>query len=404
MRTPYLLFFLLCCSLLACSKHDNPPAPPPVGTMHISLSNGVIDDLTEVIVSEAGGKILLDTLSPFAGTLVADLRTNEKLVNITMIAHDTIGKKYGIVTEMSVNPAQWASLYGGLNYYAPIDDIPYTFQTLHYENIPALPIFDQVWAVSGIGGSGGSINMGQSTVPYNNYGINRYVYTLLPHSGLYNFHLLTQLDDVINLSHLDTAVRLNLQLPSEYKIITANVVGIMDTTDYNKSLLLWYKNLWTDVPDIEYPSKLVQRYESEVLVQGNDKNTAISFSYADSVPSHPLLPASSSLTVTSSQNNHLTFSFSGVHPSSCNSSLLSGQINWNINSSPDSTSLQPVKFLTSLNAKMLKGVDLSTLAVKGIRYEIVDGMDYANFKELEHTPGLQRSKRVRSAMVYTKNL
>jgi hypothetical protein len=404
MRTPHLLLFILFCSLLACSKHDNPPIPPPVGTIHISLSNGAIDDLTEVIISETGGKILLDTLSPFTGKLVADLRTNEKLVNITVIARDTIGKTFGIVTEMGVNPAQWTSLYGYGGYFAPIEDMPYTVGTLQYKGIPALPVFDGVWTSSGLGGAGeGTINMGQSSVPYINYGINRYVYTLLPHSGLYNFHLLAKVDDIIDLSHLDTAVKVNLQIPAEYKINTAVVVGIMDTTDYNKSLLLWQKSIWTDVPDIEYPAKLVQRYESEVQVQGNDKNRAICFSYADSVPSHPLLPASSSLTVSSSQNNRLIFSFNGVHPSTCHSFLASGRINWSLNSSPDSTSLQPVKFLTSLNAKMLKGVDLSTLTVNGLQYEIVDGMDYAGYKTFEHTPDLHRSKRIRSAIIYAKD-
>src|ERR1700743_1677541 len=86
---------------LSCKKSNdpNPPAPP------ISSASSPIISLTanygqgeEVIISEINGKLLLDTLSPFSGTISFNADTTQPLLNVTVIQYDSIAPNYCIRT------------------------------------------------------------------------------------------------------------------------------------------------------------------------------------------------------------------------------------------------------------------------------------------------------------------
>ncbi|HVU97698.1 MAG TPA: hypothetical protein VHE34_20885 [Puia sp.] len=84
-----------CVVLFSCHKNNARPATPPedttgtaggpgtTGTMKISLTLPNALDNCELIVSETGGKVLLDTVAPNGTTINATLHTNASLVDVS---------------------------------------------------------------------------------------------------------------------------------------------------------------------------------------------------------------------------------------------------------------------------------------------------------------------------------
>jgi hypothetical protein len=80
----------------------------------------------ELIVSDSGGKVLVDTVFPNNGTFSATLHTNDTLVDVTTIS--TVGgfgaqPDYFVFTYKVVNLARWQTVLPG-GYEAPIGPLP----------------------------------------------------------------------------------------------------------------------------------------------------------------------------------------------------------------------------------------------------------------------------------------
>jgi hypothetical protein len=86
------------------------PTTPAVGAMNINFVNtGVASSVAyELVISEPGGKVLLDTVAHFYAPVKATLHTNASLVDVTLV--DTNRTLYDITMYKSVNPSTWLNL------------------------------------------------------------------------------------------------------------------------------------------------------------------------------------------------------------------------------------------------------------------------------------------------------
>ena len=80
---------------------------------------------------------------------------------------------------------------------------------------------------------------GLLTMAYPHHG-NNPVYVLFPQTGQYNFHVPAGSTDTVDLTHMDTAVMLHYTAPQPYTFGSNILYGYIDTTDFSKSMQLWF--------------------------------------------------------------------------------------------------------------------------------------------------------------------
>ena len=386
--------------LSACSKHhDVGPIvdPPTTGAISINLTTGPIAaGVEEVIISESGGKILLDSTGPFNNSLVATLHTNQKLLDYTVIDHDSITSMYYADTYKSVDLSNWTDLYQG-DYSAPIPQVATKPASIVYSNIPYNP--GAAYLNNYIGGGGFLPFSGPpNTLAYNyTQFTNNYVYLLFPGTWLYNFHLPQGLSDTVDISHMDTAASFNFKMPAGNTVSNSLLFGFMDTTDFGRSVILFGNGFYSGLgKDMVYPRKVVQKYETFVNADNvNGKNIFAYYTYGDSVPATlPIPDLSAAYTISSSQNTNFSVKFGSASPSYYFTLWNSSGVRLTLYSSPDSTTTNPVGLLTSFKSKMLKGQDLSGMALSIFEYESTQGFKYQDFMSYIHNSDMIKKHRV----------
>jgi hypothetical protein len=259
------LSLLLCC-LYACKKNND--AHPSTGnsgtsgTGTLSFSTPA-DTAEELIVSDSGGKVLLDTVFLNNGTFSTTLHTSDTLVDVTLIGRvDGFGgpPDYLVSTYKAVNLARWQTDLPG-NYVVPLGTLPaHTTANLTYINAPFIstyltdpyfyltilfsdmPLYDVDQTFKYDPG----VNNGPATISYqyNQYG-NDLDYILFESSGQYKFHTHVTDNDTVDLTEMDTAVIVTFSRPAEYaKIVSCSLVGYWDTTNnYTNSTLLYSQSI-----------------------------------------------------------------------------------------------------------------------------------------------------------------
>jgi hypothetical protein len=257
-----------------------------------------------------------------------------------------------------------------------------------------------------IGGFGQTITNQTPTsfdLTYSQYSTSAYVYTLFPQSGLYNFHIPKGIADTVDLSHIDTTVVLTFNKPAGYTLNYSTLIGIMDTTDLSKAVFLYNVLGLTGLPDMEYPTKLVQEYELYSYAKNGNNGTGFYYSYADSVPSTLPFPDPSSYTITSEQPNNFAVKFNSTLPTRYITSWNKSKLDIQIYAPADSANLNPQAFLTSLKSKVIQGQDFSGLSLTGFYFENVQGFDYNGFISYESNPTLVKTKRVPTVSSYSQS-
>ncbi len=187
--------------------------------MKINLATSNL--VQEIIFSDSGGKILLDTMTAYPSPLVASLVTSQTLIDVTTIYYDTPESQYEVSTYKAVNPSTWTSVDLGLYWGQSFPILTSTNATVVYNNVPGLVgslymVNDFVSAVNYV--NGGTLN-GSMTVTYPSYNAGNYVYLLSPQTGLYNFHIPPQgKADTVDLSAMDTVQTLYYLDPPGYTL------------------------------------------------------------------------------------------------------------------------------------------------------------------------------------------
>jgi len=391
------LIFLCACSLcftvFSCNKTDSKPhsstPPPAVGTMNINLTFAISSIQYELIISEPGGIVLLDTM---AGNqpVIAALKTNDTLVDVTTVVTEGNGH-YLITTFKSINAATFTGLYtyGYIMAYS-LKTQGTTAAKIFYKNIPAgilnYDIAPQIFFTNYPYNEGSTVTdplNNDVSLSYQNYAGN-YAYFLLPSVGLYSLHMQTSPSDTVDCSHLDTAISLTFNRPQPFTVssLYSSFIGIPDTTDFTK--IIAFTDPILAAPsrpgvDLEYPKVPVQKYELYVNATNASNDAVGYYCYSDSVPLTLPLLQESDYVITSTQNNNFSVTFPGVKPSYYLTVWTDSAISLVIYGPPDSGTLHPLTLMANQNSKLLQGISVNSLALKGFEIENVNGMPYRSY-------------------------
>src|ERR1700754_4187701 len=177
--------------LLFSCKKDNKPAPPPVTppdtvhTLHLNLTflraliNIQYDSLKkyELIITTGGQKVLLDTITTFNTPVIADITSNQQLVDVSVIHNSSINPTtsyWTVNTYKAVDPTLWVTL--PLSDSFPRTPNPTSSQigSVTYLNSP-VSMSDQLWFSANSANASGGYTDGNPTQKYT-YINNKYAY------------------------------------------------------------------------------------------------------------------------------------------------------------------------------------------------------------------------------------
>lgn len=364
----------------------------------------------ELVVSDAGGDFLFDTISNYNVTISTDLQTSLTLVDVSVIyLSSPLGgaPQFTVNTYKSVSLADWKNLPLSDSALGVSSPVVSGTATLTLLNVGAPTPFD--WQFMS------NDNPGPVTSPegvsYSNrllitypYEQDQYAYLAFPYNGLYKLHKIQGTNDSVDLSNLDTAIELSFKWPAEYNINTL-IYGYLDSTDLSKSLLIApghgdYTHNYSY--EAMYPGKKAfQKYDLALI--GNpvvfnpslSLQAAIRWSYLDTIPLNIPFPDESYFSVNSKTPDTFSVSFLKEKPTyyTFSSSFGSGH-NFLITASGDSTALDPEKILAMLvQGKLLKGQN-PAMFINGFTFVMDAEPNYQNYMQ----------KQADMSMAYTRPL
>ena len=386
-------------SLLACHKDSSrPPTPPTDSTTTGSLKiNLAVSENSELIISEPGGKILLDTIPPSNINLSISLKTNATLVDFTSITAG-IGQ-YFITTFKAANPTTWTNTFITQYLAYPTPPPPTGNDTILYTNTPPLiPSSIQLFTSGGT-----NVNFAITS----NYTLQatyagqpgRYTFLCFPELGLYRLYPTKTVHDTVDCSVMDTDISGNYNTSSYFTFSDQSIYGFPESTDLTSGIQLYYNNS-PNLPQFLYPPKVLQKYTALTYFNGSNNDICRSFTYGNTVPSTVTYPVPPS--ITSTQNNNFSLNLNTAKPTYYYTVWKSPTINWTLYSSPDSTTLNPVNLLTTQKSKLLQGTSLSSLTLTEFNYETIQGYNYLNFLNLVCNSVKPAYTEVTSAIFYDK--
>ena len=354
----------------------------------------------ELFVSEAGGKVLFDSIVDYNKTITADLQTSAGFLDVTVIYSSfPVGSapQYFVYTYKTVNLAQWKNV--PLSDSVPGQMYPFVTgtATMQLTNVAAPAPFDWQFMTNDDPGPtfipADNIYFSSENISYsNNFSISYpweqddYAYIAFPYSGLYKLHKINGQVDSVDLSQLDTAKKISFNWPAQYDI-TTKLWGYMDTTNRTKSLLLVpshgeYNHNFTY--EAMYPANnhLFQKYD--VVLTGYPNNygqgvpvqASLRWTWLDTIPLNVPFLDQSYFNVTSQTPDNFTVNFPKVKPTFY---MLSTSFNvgeFLLTAPGDSTSLDPEIMLVRLQqGKLLKGSN-PAMFINGFILTIDDEPNY----------------------------
>jgi hypothetical protein len=392
-----VLCLFLSVIFFSCKKNADHPTKPidtdtivHINYIYLATSFQIQSDSLkqiELILSEPGGKILLDTVAAVNTNIVADITKTTARVDLTVIRYRPIAKAFYVSTEKSIDASAWSILPGSdsLTGVPPNVIPPYFASSVYYTNGPAGPPEPYYW-------SGSNANYQEGS--YNNTGNNILslgflqepgfeVYLVLPNRGLYNFHPMSAGgNDVVDLSKMDTALRVQIAHPTQYSTIEFTLNGFPDTNNVQRNVAMMHYLPGIDTlagSKVIYPGrKVFTKYQFGFSATDNANKTTISFNdpWCDSVNANPFLPDETYFTLSSTQNNNFSVQFTKLHPSYYTMDWGTSQFYWRLDVPADSTVLNPLRLLTDLNSKLLKGLNGNGMKISDLTfgYLIDNGM------------------------------
>jgi len=319
---------IVVCVHSSCSKPQGPepipPEPPPANGVSINLAyplqGAAAGTNYELIITEPGGRKLLDTIAEVNASISARLVTDSKLVDLTTILYDASSDTYKAITYKSIDPSYLKSSVA-LNYSLVPPEKPTTAANIFYTHPPAnalnspfLPpfLFNDAAKTSGLTSTFTNASL---SINYPRQSGN-YAYLLFPHLGLYNLSLPKGDMDTVDLSVMDTVRKIKFNIPAAYNLSSCSLLGVFDTSDISKSVSLYDEVTRAADADLEVPKIPVQKFLLTVNANYNYGSDWLSFySYADSVPAQPVFIDGLSYNLTSTENDHFGVEFLDFKPS-----------------------------------------------------------------------------------------
>jgi|SRR6185437_10161192 len=401
-------------ALAACHKDSTkPPVTSTDSTLKIDLinsENGWSDTVktdVELIISEPGGKILLDTITPANTRITLTLNTNATTVNLTNIDHPANDINYYAITYVGVNPANWACDYF-LNYEAPSGPHPSSFvnSTLTYTNISSstATLFTQNAWMFQPGYHEDLTNPNAITFTYSRLPGN-YAYFLDYTTDRYKMVLPTQANQTVDCSTMDQTTSANFTPSSYFNYYESYLWGYPDSTNLNSVLQLYSHDTgWVaGTPELEYPTKNIQKYAMEGRFYSPNNEYAFVYSLSNTINLNLSYPDPNSYSLGSTKNSNFAISWNGTKPTYYFTYWSANNISWGFVVPPDSTTFNPLGLMTAQGSKILQGMDLTRLTLAEFYYNSVKGYNYSGYLGLMHDSTQYWKNPISSSIIYIKN-
>ncbi|HEY4108297.1 hypothetical protein [Puia sp.] len=411
--------------LAACHKDSSLPKPvtpggtATSGTMNINLANpkaysGNVS--YEMIISEPGGKVLLDTIVSYAATVKAALSTSAGVVDLTLV--DTVDGRHDLTVYKSINPSTWinalpSSYVTGFRSSLPNTTASSLFIT-HFPAVGAVgtDIFQTFFFNNGSVDSktGANFSPSENTLDlgYQRYP-GAYNYFSIPQLGLYKLYIPTRNKDTLDGAHMDTLLSVTYprNIPFQMSYFGTTFLGITDTTnrllDVNFMDAI-YEHTLANV-DLQYPRQPMQAYELYFNGATSTNDQLGFYSYGKSVPTRWTFPDPAQFTVLNNQIDNLSIKF---NTSTANAICYSGWNTSDFKSSlvlywpPDSTSLHPLSMLTGLKGKFFSGALVSGMKFANFTFQQVPNFSYAGYFNYVNDPAKIATHQLTSTTFYTR--
>jgi hypothetical protein len=392
MKKAFIPILTLCIACLTgCHRdHVNPPTPPIEGVIKLNLisSEPYWPDSArtniELIISEPGGKVLLDTITPANTHITASLITNAITVNVTNIYYNTLKKVYTAQTYLGVNPSGWAGDYS-LSYYNPFGPQPQvlTPDSLTFTNIPS----QRFLLFSQNAFTGDSQNIATPNTAIEEYSMvpGNYAYLLCPTTGQYKMIVPNQSNETVDCSTMDQVATGTFNPSSYFTHYFTAIYGYPDSTNQNSQIWLYINDGATDsalvntLPQLAYPKKNIQKYAVTAAFSHGIYELAQWYACSDTINTNITYPDPSSYSLTANQNTQFAVTWNASKPTYYTTYWGDATVSWTVYASPDSTTLNPVGVLTAQKSKMLQGQDLTQLTFGEFTFETVNGYNYAGY-------------------------
>ena len=376
-------------------------------------------DSFELIISEPAGKVLLDTMARIKSPVIAALKTNATLVDVTYILDNGSSSpgapRYNVNVYKGVNPSTWVNLTSVLlpQSYPWAGSVRPSMLDCH--NFPAAAITDGNFLNSfqfsnGVNNSstaaGYNAPIKEFTLTYNRRsGI--YNYLVLPNLGLCKFYISNGDADTLDLSQMDTVNTITFSRPFPFTLVYQRCTfqGIPDSTDLTKSVS--FINIFNPIApgngDLQFPKTPMQKYETGIAARNSVNDDLYYYGYSTTIPTNLNFPDASSISVLSHQGDNFSVKFNNPASTTfCITRVESSNVFANIWSSADSATLQPISFITNLKSKMLNGVVLNDIVPKSFVFENVPGFPYAGYLAYTTNPTLLQTNQINTYTSFTR--
>ena len=373
--------------------HATAPGPIKYDSMLLNLNfpssirSGVADTFRyELIISEAGGRVVLDTLQHFNMPVVGWIKTNAALLDVTVVQYFSTTNNYLVSSYKSIDLSSWQNIPN--NDSAQINTPPHTLppptpEIVEYThvNVPGGSYYNTV-----AGGSGFGTQLWNNVVYANyNVSIGDYAYFLFPDLGLYNLHQIASARDTVDFSVPDTLSTANFNIPSAYNSSGFVLSGYPDTTDISHQVYLTYfagsGGLIDNASKILYPGKKGFKKYSLVIFASNGStlNAAISLPWVDTLPNYLPIPSPDWYKISSPNNDSVTVNFQSHQPTYYTISSHIGTVRFSLFAPGDVAELHPVRFYSALKSKLLGNLDYQSIQLDNIRVNSDQQPDYKSY-------------------------
>jgi hypothetical protein len=402
MKHPLPRLILLGLLATACNKHNNAPTPPTRAdsthtyTINLSYPDSSQTPATdwELIITEPGGKRLLDTIVPINVNVRSTITTTATVVNITSVEMGPKDTAFRVIMLAGIHP-------NAIPTPVPIAAIspqrvgPTVIRLANFWNTPSHDLQHPIYYSQ-------DIFLGADWAQTGTIGrrVNNSVLVTWPSKGLYHFYPWRSVAaDTFDLALLtDTAATLNLTTHAGYSRPNVFLEGIMDTTDFSKTIFLYnyVYNIYNSVAsDIVYPPKNVQKYDMRATYNGNDSTQVTVYSYGNTLTAdHPWMDTTN-FSLLSTQQDSFAVTFKNIALLYYETQWKASGMNFFVYSSPDSTSRRPLTLFNSLHSSKLQSLNISTLSPVYLYLFTAPGFaNYADFMTYDCDPVQYQARRV----------
>jgi hypothetical protein len=360
----------------------------------------------ELIVSEPGGKILIDSLAPYNVPIVTTVTTSKSLVDLTEVVYSPTFDFYSMSIDKSVTPQNGAIYLGGplpISYPTAIPGtITYTHAPLVDQNTLH---FASRHTTSDLEPSISSYTSNELDFNYSGLSGPNAAYIIFPSLGQYDYQPISAINDTISLAQMDTTVKVHVSMPPQYLLALSWMNGYPDTSDYSTYLTLYDYFEPVAIGDLQYPprSRVPMQKYSLMIDASTANNEFLSYStYGVTPPTGtvtPPFPTTPIYTLNSTTNDSFSVSFAQL-PTSYSTSWSAGNISISIGNPPDSTHVRALALVSSLHSKLLQGKSLSGLAIQNFGYATIPGLLYSGYFTPQTNPVANLTSPYASTLSY----